>query len=170
MKIELIQTEADDKETLRNLLEKYEYEFSQWTLQDVNNFGLYGYDYLDCYWTQKNRWAFLIKVDGMLAGFAMVNDFPEAPDETADYTLSEFFVLFKYRHKGVGKAAANMVFDQFRGRWQLKRHPKNLSSVYFWDSVVSDYTGGDYRLLKGCPGTEYEDGTPGDVFLFDNRK
>ena len=90
MKIELIQTEADDKETLRNLLEKYEYEFSQWTLQDVNKFGLYGYDYLDCYWTQKNRWAFLIKVDGMLAGFAMVNDFPEAPDETADYTLSEF--------------------------------------------------------------------------------
>ena len=36
------------KEQKRNLLEKYLYEFSQWEKTDVNEEGLYGYEYLDC--------------------------------------------------------------------------------------------------------------------------
>ena len=167
MKIELKQAAADDKEVLRNLLEKYNYEFSQWDLRDVNKFGLYGYDYLDCYWTEKNRWAFLIMVDGSLAGFAMVNDFPEAGEST-DYSIAEFFVMYKYRLNGVGKAVARRLFDEFHGKWQIKRHPKNTASVYFWDHVISEYTGGKYRLVKSYPGIPYADGTLGDIFFFEN--
>ena len=63
----------EDKEPLRNLLEKYLYEFSEWEGQDVDCNGLYGYPYLDAYWTDEKRYPFLILVDGKLAGFAMVN-------------------------------------------------------------------------------------------------
>ena len=167
MKTELKPVSVDEKEILRNLLEKYEYEFSQWDQRDVNKLGLYGYDYLDCYWTEENRWPFFILADGQLAGFAMVNDYPEA-DEPTDYSLSEFCVLPKYRRHGVGRAAALQVFDRFHGKWQLKRHPHNLPSVRFWDAVVSEYTKGNYRLVRGYPGAEYEDGTPGDIFFFEN--
>jgi hypothetical protein len=59
MNIELRQANVNDKEVLRNLLEKYDYEFSQWDNRDVNKLGLFGYDYLDCYWTKKNRWHIL---------------------------------------------------------------------------------------------------------------
>jgi hypothetical protein len=52
------------REILKNLLEKYDYEFSQYDLRDVNELGLYGYDYLDYYWTEKKRWAFFIYADG----------------------------------------------------------------------------------------------------------
>jgi len=59
MNIEIIPVEKDQKEILRNLLEKYEYDFSQYNQRDVNNLGLFGYDYLDNYWTEENRFPFL---------------------------------------------------------------------------------------------------------------
>lgn len=169
MKIELCPVSPDQKETLRNLLEKYDYEFSQWDARDVDENGLYGYAYLDCYWTEANRWAYLIRADGKLAGFAMVNDYPESGVKT-DFCLSEFFVMHKYRRCGVGRAAAVRVFDLHRGTWQLKRHPRNTASVHFWNRVISEYTGGAYQLTEGWPHPEvnYDDGTPADVFFFDN--
>jgi len=82
----------DNKEVLRNLLEKYCYEFSRYNGLDVNEHGLYGYDYLDNYWTEENRFPYFIMVCGKLAGFVMVNDYPEVKLEI-DYTMSEFFVM-----------------------------------------------------------------------------
>ena len=166
MKIEIKPVEIEEKEILRNLLEKYDYEFSQYDNRKVNKFGLYGYKYLDNYWTEKNRWAFFIIVDNDLAGFVMVNDVPETHKET-DYSLAEFFVMYRYRRCGVGKYAAQKIFDMFNGRWQLKRHPKNIGSVYFWNTVISEYTGDKYELVKYHPDTEYDDGTLGDIFFFE---
>ena len=100
----------------------------------------------------------------------MVNDYPEVENEPTDYVIAEFFVMYPFRRHGVGQKAAELAFDRFHGRWQLKRHPHNIGSVYFWNRVVAQYTHGDYRLAEGCPGTEYDDGTPGDVFFFDNSR
>ncbi|WP_055668593.1 GNAT family N-acetyltransferase [Desnuesiella massiliensis] len=167
MNIELKRVNVENKEILKNLLEKYDYEFSQWDNKDVNKLGLYGYNYLDYYWTEEKRWAFFIVVDGNLAGFAMINDYPEANEKT-DYSLAEFFVMYKYRHLGVGKSVAMKVFDMFHGKWQLKRHPKNITSVEFWNKVISEYTGGHYRLVESYPNASYDDGTLGDIFFFEN--
>ncbi len=169
MDIQVIPVPEGEKEILRNLLEKYDYEFSQYDQRDVGPLGLYGYGYLDHYWVEKNRYPFFIKVDGKLAGFVMVNDHPEVVSGT-DYTLAEFFVMYKYRRMGVGRYAARYVFDRFKGRWQLKRHPKNLASVRFWNSVISECTNGSYQLIESCPEAAYDDGTYGDVFVFDTKK
>ncbi|OPZ83258.1 MAG: hypothetical protein BWY74_04488 [Firmicutes bacterium ADurb.Bin419] len=170
MHVVLRQAELDDREILANLLEKYNYEFSQYDNRDVNKLGYYGYKYLDHYWLEDNRWAYFIEVDGKLAGFAMVNNFPEAEDRETDFSLAEFFVMYKYRRKGVGKKAFSMVADLHKGKWQLKRHPKNKVSVYFWDKAVSEYTKGKYELITSYPNTEYDDGTLGDIFFFDNSQ
>jgi len=167
MDIELKRINVEDKEILKNLIEKYDYEFSQWDNRDVNKLGLYGYDYLDCYWTEEKRWAFFIVVDGNLAGFVMVNNYLEVNEET-DYSLAEFFVMYKYRRSGVGRFAAIKVFDMFHGKWQLKRHPKNIASVHFWNEVISEYTVGKYTLIESYPNSVYDDGTLADIFLFAN--
>jgi predicted acetyltransferase len=166
MNITIDPVRKEEKEILRNLLEKYKYEFSQYDNNDVNNLGLYGYDYLDSYWTEENRFPFFIKMDGKLAGFAMVNDYPEIKIET-NYCMSEFFVMYKYRKMGIGTYVANKVFDKFKGKWQLKRHPKNEASVKFWNKVISEYTKGKYELIKSSPEAIYEDGTHGDIFIFE---
>lgn len=62
------------------------------------------------------------------------------------------------------------VLDKHHGKWQLKRHPHNVASVHFWNSVIDEYTKGQYRLVEAYPDSEvdYEDGTPADVFFFEN--
>ena len=168
MQVEIKQVCADEKEILRNLLEKYDYEFSQWNKRDVNELGLFGYPYFDHYWTENERWAYFIYADHKLAGFAMVNNLPEVDDRQTDFQMAEFFVLYKYRRSSVGKQAFFKVLELHKGRWQLKLHPDNLGSVHFWNRVINEYTNGVYELVKSYPRTEYNDGTAGDIFFFES--
>ena len=159
-----------ERPLLANLLEKYLYEFSQWEKTDVGPEGLYGYEWLDYYFTQERRYPYLLRVDGKLAGFVLVNDYPEVPDAKTDFCISEFFIMHKYRRQGHGRAAVFHVLDQHHGRWQLKCHPHNVPSVHFWRSVIDEYTGGHFRLVEGYPNREadYLDGSPANVFFFEN--
>ena len=156
-----------EKEILKNLLEKYSYEFSQYSNLNVNSLGLYGYDYLDCYWTEMNRYPFFIKTDGKLAGFVMVNDYPEVKIDT-NYTLSEFFVMYKYRRHGIGKYAVKYILDKFNGRWQLKYHPKNEAAQKFWIKTIGEYTKEKYEIIENNPEAIYEDGTIGHILIFNS--
>ncbi|MDR0918704.1 MAG: GNAT family N-acetyltransferase [Oscillospiraceae bacterium] len=166
MTFELVPVQKDEKQILANLLEKYNYEFSQYDLRDVNKLGLYGYDYLDSYWTKPSHFAFFIEVDGNLAGFAMVSDKLVAASLKSDYSLAVFFVVHKYRRHGIGKNAAFKLFDMFSGIWDVCLYPRNTPSVHFWNKVVPVYTHGNYKLYESCEGADVGDGTLGDVFHF----
>ncbi|NLO84514.1 MAG: GNAT family N-acetyltransferase [Clostridiales bacterium] len=168
MAVKLRSVQLEDREILSNLLEKYNYEFSQYDQLDVNKLGLYGYQYLDYYWTEKNRWAYFIQVDEKLAGFVMVNDYSVVEDRKTDFVIAEFFVMYKYRRRGIGKEAFYQVLDLHKGTWQLKRHPKNIPSVHFWDRVVNEYTKGKYEAILAHPDSKYEDGTLADIFFFES--
>jgi predicted acetyltransferase len=166
MDISVLSVSKDEKDILRNLLEKYTYEFSQYENNDVNDFGLYGYTYLDHYWTDEKRFAYFIKVNKKLAGFVMINNYKEAKLET-DYTMAEFFVMYKYRKTGIGTYAAKYIFDKYKGKWQLKYHTKNIGSKIFWNKVVDEYTNGRYEIMKDNIESKYDDGTKGEVIIFD---
>ena len=116
---ELIAATENEKAVLNNLLEKYLYEFSQWEKTDIAEDGLYHYEWLDCYLTEENRFPYLIRVDGHLAGFVLVSDYPEVPEEGTDFCLSEFFILHIYRRNGHGRDAVFLVLDWFQGNWLL---------------------------------------------------
>lgn len=168
--VELIEVSESEKSVLFNIFEKYFYEFSQWEKADVEDDGLYHYEWLDCYFTEENRFPYLIKVDGKLAGLVMVSDYPEVPDVPTDFCLSEFFVMHKYRRCGVGRKAVFQVLDKHHGKWQLKCHPHNIASVKFWNTVINEYTGGKFKVVENYPNREvdYGDGTPANVFFFEN--
>ncbi len=164
MNFEIVPINEYEKEILRNLMEKYDYEFTQYTMEDVNPLGLYGYSRIDHYWTDPGRWAFFLKVDGRLAGFAMVIDYPEAVK--TDYNMAEFFVMYKYRRCGLGSWAVERLFERFPGSWQIKYHPKNLPSVKFWNKVAEKHSAGNYRR-EGRPDLAYSDGSPAQVLVFE---
>lgn len=166
MKITLDPVSVDEKEILRNLMEKYDYEFSQYDNRDVNPLGLFGYNWLDCYWTEEGRYPFFIRVDGKLAGFVMVGNFMEVFKD-AQYCISEFFVMYKYRRRGVGSTAAKAVFDRLPGVWELKRHPENRVAVHFWDKVIAAQDP-DFTMVMSEEAA-YDDGTPAEVFRFTVR-
>jgi len=167
MQVELRRVELEDREILANLLEKYDYEFSQYDGRGVNKLGLFGYPYLDFYWTDKDRRAYFIDVDGNLAGFIMIFNYREAGDPETDYQISEFFVIHKYRRSGVGKRAFYQVLDQYKGRWGLGTHPKNVAAMKFWETSINEYTKGQYESKKQIL-TPYPDGSHANMFYFDN--
>ena len=152
----------DEKEILRSLLEKYNYDFSQYDKRDVNDLGLFGYDYLDNYWTEENRFPYFIKVNSKLAGFVMVNDYPEVKSDT-NYTMSEFFIMYKYRQKGIGKYVVKYIFNKYKGKWQLTYLPNNETAKSFWNKIVNEYTNGKYETHKIK--TKYD--TVEDVLVFE---
>lgn len=165
MNVELKPVLSEEKNILDNLLEKYNYEFSQYDGIPFGPDGLFRYWPLDAYWTEEHRAAYFILADGALAGFVLINSHPEA-DCPLDWAVAEFFVAYPYRRKGVGSAAMAQVFQRYKGRWQIKFHTKNLPSVAFWNGIARRYAAGNVKTLRGTE--DYCDGTPSTVLCFEN--
>ncbi|MFH1676432.1 MAG: GNAT family N-acetyltransferase [bacterium] len=127
-----------EKPVLRNLMELYLHDFTEFDNADIGDNGLYGYEYLDCYWTEEDRYSFLVRVDGRLAGFVLVHKI------AGINTIAEFFVMRKYRRRGVGTEVAIRIFDRFRGKWNVTQMSYNVPAQSFWRKVIRKYTGGEY--------------------------
>jgi predicted acetyltransferase len=157
MKIEIVPVLEEEKIILSHLIELYEYDFSEFENSDVNSLGLYGYSYLDYYWTEKNRYPYFIKVDGKLSGFVMVCGFCYVSKDKDTLFMSEFFVMKKYRKLGIGKFAAKEVFNMHKGKWELTVHPKNPVAMKFWANVIQECAGDNYKAFENIEGV-YDDG------------
>ena len=133
-----------EKSVLRRLLELYLYDFSEFSGTDLDDHGLYGYRYLDHYWTEPERLPFLFRVDGRLAGFALVRRDAGSAAAPHDLDMSEFFVLRRYRRAGIGRQAAQALFARLPGRWQVRQTAENVAAQVFWRRVIAEYTGGRF--------------------------
>ena len=151
----------DEKPILRQLLELYEYDFSEFENTDVGPHGLYGYRHLDHYWTKPDRHPYLIRVDGNLAGFVLINRHGVSGEDR--WSVAEFFVMRKYRGRGIGAFAAAFVFDLHPGAWEVKQLASHSDSTSFWRKLIGRYTSGRYEERPG----DAPSGV-GPIQLFDN--
>jgi predicted acetyltransferase len=117
MKIEVSPASIDDKPLIQRMMQFYLYDFSEFGKSDLDSHACFGYSYLDHYWEEKGRHPFIVRVDGKLAGFVLVNKHTYLPGN--EWSIAEFFIMRKYRQKGVGKAVAFYIFEQFRGKWEV---------------------------------------------------
>jgi predicted acetyltransferase len=147
MEIDLQPASINDKPVLRNLLELYQYDFSEYENSDVDQHGLYGYRYLDHYWAEQGRYPFLLRVDGRPAGFALVRTIYEGPGNFV-HSVAEFFVMKKYRRHGVGRETARRLFEMFPGRWRVAEEEENYPAQAFWHTVIDEFTNGDFEECK----------------------
>lgn len=138
MKIEVQPVSFEDKTLLRNLLQLYLYDLSEYEAIELNDHGEFGYNYLDPYWTDSNRHPFLVRIDGRIGGFVLVNAFTYT--EHTDHSLAELFILRKYRKAGIGRRAVFEVLDQFHGTWEIRTHENNHVAQIFWRKLISEYT------------------------------
>ncbi len=163
MKVELVEVKETEKSVLRQLMELYAYDFSEFDDEDVNEHGYFGYTYFDYYWTEDSRHPFFIKVDGKFAGFVLISDYAYILKIGEAKSVTEFFVMRKYRRKGIGKSIAFDIFNRFPGKWEVIQHSENEPSKVFWEAVVAEYTSGDF--IKKSVKTEDWDG---QALIFDN--
>ncbi len=145
-RIEIVPPTVELKPVLARLLELYAHDFSPYSGADVDDQGIYGYEYLDAYWTEPERHPFLLRVEGKWAGFALVR----AGDPT---DMAEFFVMRKYRRSGVGSDFARAVFARFPGRWQVREMRANEPAIAFWARAIpvpftdAEWSGGPMQLF-----------------------
>lgn len=141
--VEVTPVPQEEQETLMRLLELYIHDFSEIVNADVNARGRYWDGVLDHYWTEAGRYPFFIKVKGVLAGFALVHR-----DAQGTFSIGEYFVMRKYRCHGVGKVAAQRLFDQFPGQWQVAQIAPNIDAQVFWRKVIGEYTAGQFTEVE----------------------
>lgn len=144
----------EQKSVLVQMLELYQYDFSEFSNDDINEYGYFGYGHIDDYWNEEGRHPFFIRVDGKLAGLVLVRSCCEHNNLPNPHNIAEFFVMKKYRKKGVGREAAIKIFDMFPGGWEISCWTNNLPAQNFWGKVVTRYTDGKYGTFNAAEKNE----------------
>ena len=110
-------------------------------LQDDGRFG--AYRYLPDYWVEGDRVPLLVRFEGRLVGFALLNAVTHS-GVPADRNMAEFFIARKYRRRGVGLVAARAIFGRYPGLWEVAVARRNTGALAFWRRAI-----GGYELARG---------------------
>jgi predicted acetyltransferase len=147
MDISLTPAHVDERPVLENLLQLYIYDFSEFVGIDVGDDGRFNERSLAPYWQDSWRHPYLIRADGKLAGFALVHQRSRISGDTSVWDLAEFFVLRKYRRHGIGSLVATRLFEQHRGKWEIRQRHDNGAATAFWRHVVTEFTSGNFEEI-----------------------
>lgn len=145
MYAELIRASAEHKTVIKNLMQFYIYDFSEFIQLDVDADGLFpAYHHLDEYWTEDDsRFPYIIQQDDKYIGFVLVRFVSSG--QRNYYSIAEFFIMKRYRSTGIGKFIAVQVFNLHRGKWEVFQKKSNLPAQKFWQKVIDDYTNGRFK-------------------------
>lgn len=147
MKIDIVEAPVDKMPVIQNMARFYAYDLSKscgfYTLFDWSfpENGLYEALDLSNYW-KPDHYPFLIRVDGELAGFVLIDKIGTTSD--VDWNMGQFFIVGKYQGKGVGRQVAVQTFEKFPGTWEVMQMPDNIPAIAFWKKVIARYTNNKY--------------------------
>jgi predicted acetyltransferase len=125
----------DGRDTLANLLQLYQDDFSAIEPSDVSGDGRF--HQLD---GVSFEHAYFVIVRSALAGFALVRRQPSqvVAGETV-WSMAEFFIMRKYRRASIGTCAAYLVIERHPGTWEITQTPRNSVATAFWRRVLALY-------------------------------
>ncbi len=136
----------DDKPVIRNLGRMYLYDFSEFTSTRCPDDGMFACTGYPQYWQREDCVPFIVRTrEGELVGFALVNRGVYG-EHVSD--IGEFFILRKFRRRGIGQAVAHRIFDRFPGPWIVRQLLENGPAITFWQKVVNRCTGGCYKMSR----------------------
>jgi predicted acetyltransferase len=124
-RIELDPAVLEHAPILANLLELYAHDFSEFHTLAIGADGKFGYKFLPLYWSEPNRHPFFVRVNGRLAGLALVKRGSEITGNPTVWDMAEFFILRGCRRRGLGTLAAHEVWGRFPGHWEWSRKTMN---------------------------------------------
>ena len=150
MQVELREIAIEQLPALQRMGSYYVYDMSEYVGEDPGwefpDTGDYECDDFRPYFDDPQASPFFIRVDGELAGFAIVNR--RGATSEADYNIAQFFVLRKFKGRRVGAQAARQCFQRFRGVWDVMVIPQNAGAHAFWQRTISAFTNGDFHEAR----------------------
>ncbi|MFZ5890568.1 MAG: GNAT family N-acetyltransferase [Myxococcota bacterium] len=146
---------AGDATLLGNLMELYIHDLSAvFRHVKLGPDGRFGYPALGSYLSASGeRFGFVIRCEGEVAGFVLARRGSPASEDPNVLDVAEFFVLRSFRERGVGQAAARLLWGAMRGKWVIRALVRNTKAVGFWRALVSAYTNGRYEERERMDGS-----------------
>jgi len=95
---------------------------------------------LDPYWVEDGRVPLLIKVDGRLAGFALLNKHTHSGLDV-DRNMAEFFIVRRCRRSGIGTQVVHVIFRAYPGQWEVSVMRRNAGALVFWRKAIATHRG-----------------------------
>jgi predicted acetyltransferase len=141
----------EERPTVVALAQLYLHDLStveDWELDETGRFGVRS---LTGCWprpgevTDVTRHPFLIRADGHIAGFAVVDEVSRVTGDRTVTDMAEFFVVRRWRRHGVGRAAAHRLVAAFPGRWEIRPCPGYPPAAAFWRRVSAELAVGGVR-------------------------
>jgi len=137
----------EEAQILSNLMQLYMHETSKFSPREISDDGRYDTSSIINKISSPEVDAYLVKIKGKLAGFAIVQ--PKFQNgQIIARNLTDLFILESYRGFGIGEEIARMVFDESPGLWHIEIVPQHEDGAKFWGKVIYRYTGDDYRHLN----------------------
>ncbi|KOP68671.1 acetyltransferase [Bacillus sp. FJAT-18019] len=170
-------TDTSNKFIINNIYPLYLHDLSGIWGWKPNSYGIFEEDdtktlndqnkVFDIWWEKPSiLFPYLIRVDGIPAGFALV----ATPPYTfgSDFYMNEFFVMKPFRGKDVAEKAAALVFEKHAGSWEIQTNPtdRNKRAQAFWRKTVNHYASGIHAQEL----VELRDDNEKLVFQFDSKK
>ncbi len=145
--IEFKEVKPENRDLLWNIHQKYLYEMTTYYDDEMDESGNYHYGYFDDYFTEPERKALLIYDRQVLVGFAMINPYSYIHGQP-DHVLAEFTIFPMYRKKHLATEAAEGIFSNYGGRWEIKYNEKNVAAKRLWTQVTAKYNPRQYRYSE----------------------
>jgi predicted acetyltransferase len=140
--VEVTVAPAVRKGVFESLMQLYVHDFSEFGSQrsplDLGEDGRFAAYPLDAYWRKVDHVPLLIRADGRLAGFALLNAASHS-GAGVERNMAEFFVARKHRRGGVGRGAAHAIFSRYPGVWEAAVTRRNLAALTFWRRAVATH-------------------------------
>ncbi len=144
--IELAAASSSDAGLIRSLLDGYLHELGNHGDLPIATTDSVSYPYLDLYWSEPGRHAFIIQCGRRAAGCALVR----GPTSTgsAVHQLAEFYIKHGSRRLGIGRRALFAIWKRFPGQWELNVHKRNVAALQFWASCIEAATNAAPQLSE----------------------
>ena len=137
MTIKLQEVLELEKAILRNLYSLYLHELSNFTTSlDVGEDGVFHYEELDNFWNVDGLSPYFIKLDNEIIGFILLLERPFLK-KSNDYGINDFFILNKYKGKGLAMQVVEKLFEEKPGQYFLMQVVENKRAVAFWKKVYN---------------------------------
>lgn len=135
---------------LENLLHLYMHDLSDVFGIGPGDDGRFVYERLPLYWSEpERRFAFVVRADGRVAGFALATRGSPACDDPLALDVAEFFVLRRHRRNHVGTRAATLLWDRFPASpWVVRVAEANAGALPFWRAAIRAYAPGGHAETR----------------------
>ncbi|WP_432361332.1 GNAT family N-acetyltransferase [Sporosarcina sp. UB5] len=138
MTIILKKVPESEKSTLRNFYSLYLHELSNYTTNlDIGEDGVFHFEELDQFWDVDGLSPYFITLDDKVIGFILLVERPFLKKDN-DYGINDFFILNKYKGKGLAVQAAEVLFREKPGQYFVMQVVENKRAVAFWKKVYNE--------------------------------